>query len=106
MILGKSRNFGYARVSTKEQNEDRQLMALRECGVLAKNVFLDKQSGKDFMRPAYHRMMDRIRPGDTIFVKSIDRLGRCYDEIIEQWRIITKERCVQIVVLDMPLLDT
>jgi DNA invertase Pin-like site-specific DNA recombinase len=100
------RNFGYARVSTRDQKEDRQLVALVECGVPPKNIFKDKQSGKDFDRPAYIRMIKRIKPGDTLFIKSIDRLGRNYTEILEQWRIITKERHVAIVVLDMPLLDT
>lgn len=99
-------NFGYARVSTREQNEDRQLMALLECGVRESNIFVDKQSGKDFNRPAYKSLMRKIKPGDTLFMKSIDRLGRNYEEILEQWRIITKERQVAVVIIDMPLLDT
>ena len=92
--------FGYVRVSSKEQNLDRQLAAMREFGVE------DKLSGKDFDRPAYHRLLKAIKPGDTLVFKSIDRLGRNYDEILEQWRIITKEKQCAIVVLDMPLLDT
>ncbi|MDR3242407.1 MAG: recombinase family protein [Clostridiales Family XIII bacterium] len=99
-------DYGYVRVSTKKQNEDRQLVALQECGIKPENIFVDKQSGKDFNRPAYRRLMKKIKSGDTIFIKSIDRLGRNYEEIIEQWRMITKERKACIVVIDMPLLDT
>ena len=98
--------YGYARVSTREQNEARQLIALRELGVEDRHIFTDRQSGKDFDRPAYRRLMRRLRPGDTLAVKSIDRLGRDYSEILEQWRILTRERHIGIVVLDMPLLDT
>lgn len=98
--------YGYARVSTKEQNEDRQLYALRENGILAENIFIDKQSGKDFERPAYQNLIKRLRKEDALYLKSIDRLGRNYDEILEQWRILTKELKVDIIVLDMPLLDT
>ena len=98
--------FGYARVSTREQNEARQLLALREFGVEDGRIFTDRQSGKDFDRPAYRRLVRRLRPGDTLAVKSIDRLGRNYREILEQWRILTHERRVGVVVLDMPLLDT
>jgi DNA invertase Pin-like site-specific DNA recombinase len=98
--------YGYVRVSTREQNEDRQVLALRECGVIDTNIFIDKQSGKDFNRPAYRRLIKKLKPGDTLYIKSIDRLGRNYDEIIEQWRVITKERRAAIVVIDMPLLDT
>ena len=98
--------YGYARVSTREQNEARQLLALREFGVEDERIFTDRQSGKDFDRPAYRRLVRRLRPGDTLAVKSIDRLGRNYREILEQWRILTHERCVGVVVLDMPLLDT
>ena len=98
--------FGYARVSTREQNEARQLLALREFGVEDERIFTDRQSGKDFDRPAYRRLVRRLRPGDTLAVKSIDRLGRNYREILEQWRILTHERRVGVVVLDMPLLDT
>ena len=98
--------YGYVRVSTKEQNEDRQLIAMQEFGVGKANLFMDKQSGKDFNRPAYLKLLSTLVPGDVLVVKSIDRLGRDYEEIIEQWRIITKERQVAIVVLDMPLFDT
>ena len=101
-----SRIYGYIRVSTKEQNEDRQVVAMRQFGVEECDIFMDKQSGKDFNRPAYKRLVRKLREGDTLVVKSIDRLGRNYDEIIEQWRIITKEIRAAIVVLDMPLLDT
>ena len=98
--------YGYVRVSTKEQNEQRQMIALREFGLKDEQIFMDKQSGKDFERKSYKRMIRRIKSGDTIVIKSIDRLGRNYDEILEQWRIITKEKQVAVVVLDMPLLDT
>ncbi|MFI3250010.1 MAG: recombinase family protein [Eubacteriales bacterium] len=98
--------YGYVRVSTKEQNEMRQLVAMKEFGILDENLFLDKQSGKDFSRPAYQKLVKRLGEKDTIIIKSIDRLGRNYDEILEQWRIITKEKRASIVVLDMPLLDT
>lgn len=98
--------YGYMRVSSKEQNEDRQRLAMKEFGVLAENIYLDKQSGKDFERPSYRRVVRKLKPGDTLVVKSIDRLGRNYDEILEQWRLITKEKKAAIVVLDMPLLDT
>lgn len=101
-----SQVYGYARVSTKEQNEDRQMIALREFPVEEGHIFLDKVSGKDFNRPAYHRLMRRLKPGDVVVVKSIDRLGRNYEEVVEQWRYITKEKQVAIVVMDMPLLDT
>lgn len=99
-------SYGYIRVSTKEQNEDRQRIALQKAGVLEKNIILDKQSGKDFNRPGYRQLCRKMKPGDVLFVKSIDRLGRNYNEILEQWRILTKERRISIVVLDMPLLDT
>ena len=98
--------YGYIRVSTKEQNEDRQRIALMYVGVPEKNIILDKQSGKDFNRPGYQRLCKKIKPGDTLFIKSIDRLGRNYNEILDQWRYLTKEKHVAIVVLDMPLLDT
>ena len=98
--------YGYVRVSTKEQNEGRQLAAMREFGVEAGRVVLDKQSGKDFDRPGYRRLTQKLKAGDTLVIKSIDRLGRSYDEILEQWRLLTKEKQVAIVVLDMPLLDT
>lgn len=99
-------DYGYARVSTKEQNEERQLLALREFGIGEKNIYVDKQSGKDFERPQYKKLLKKLKPDDTLVIKSIDRLGRNYDEILEQWRIITKEKKAAIVVLDMPLLDT
>lgn len=98
--------YGYVRVSTKEQNEQRQMIALREFGIDEKRIYLDKQSGKDFERANYKKMLRKLKNGDTLVVKSIDRLGRNYDEILEQWRIVTKEKQVVIVVLDMPLLDT
>ena len=98
--------YGYIRVSTKEQNEERQVIALAEWGIPPKRIYLDKQSGKDFDRPQYQRLVRKLKAGDTLVVKSIDRLGRNYDEILEQWRVITKEKRVDIVVLDMPLLDT
>ena len=102
----KSNVYGYVRVSTKEQNEARQMVAMHEFGVDEGNIFIEKQSGKDFNRPIYKRLLRKLRIGDTLVIKSIDRLGRNYDEIIEQWRIITKEKQAAIVVLDMPLLDT
>ncbi len=98
--------YGYVRVSTKEQNEDRQMIAMAEFGVEAGHIILDKQSGKDFERPGYRRLLRRLKAGDTLVIKSIDRLGRNYNEILEQWRLLTKEKQVAIVVLDMPLLDT
>lgn len=99
-------DYGYARVSTKEQNEQRQLIALAQFGLSEKQIYVDKQSGKDFDRQSYKRLMRKIKSGDTLIIKSIDRLGRNYEEILEQWRIITKEKAAAIVVLDMPLLDT
>ena len=99
-------DYGYARVSTKEQNEQRQLVALQGFGVGEKQIFVDKQSGKDFERTQYKRLGRRLKSGDTLVIKSIDRLGRNYEEILEQWRLLTKEKSVAIVVLDMPLLDT
>lgn len=98
--------YGYIRVSSKDQNEDRQRIAMREFGVQDCRMFMDKQSGKDFERPGYQTLMRKIKPTDTLVIKSIDRLGRNYEEIMEQWRIITKEKQAAIVVLDMPLLDT
>lgn len=98
--------YGYVRVSTREQNEQRQVVALMEYGIAEKRIYMDKQSGKDFERPNYKRLIRKIKNGDTLVIKSIDRLGRNYDEILEQWRIITKEKQAAIVVLDMPLLDT
>ena len=101
-----SKVYGYIRVSSTDQNEDRQLVALRSCKVPECNLFVDKQSGKDFERPEYRRMLRRLKRDDLLYVKSIDRLGRNYGEILEQWRLLTKEKGVDIVVLDMPLLDT
>ena len=98
--------YGYVRVSTKEQNEQRQMIALRDFGIPDKHIFVDKQSGKDFERTNYKRMLRKVKCGDTIVIKSIDRLGRNYDDILAQWRILTKEKQVAIVVLDMPLLNT
>lgn len=98
--------YGYVRVSTKEQNEARQVLALREYCVSEKNIYIDKVSGKDFNRPQYRKLMRNIKPGDILVIKSIDRLGRNYEEILVQWKMITKEKAVDIVVLDMPLLDT
>lgn len=99
-------NYGYARVSSKDQNEDRQTIALKEAGVDGNNIYIDKQSGKDFRRPKYAAVCRKTKSGDVLFVKSIDRLGRNYEEIQNQWRILTKEKKIDIVVLDMPLLDT
>ena len=98
--------YGYIRVSTKEQNEERQIIAMREFGIEKSCMVIDKQSGKDFNRPGYQRLMKKLKPEDTLVIKSIDRLGRNYEEILEQWRYITKEKQAHIVVLDMPLLDT
>ena len=98
--------FGYIRVSTKDQNEDRQLIALKELSVPMKNIYMDKLSGKDFNRPQYQKLLKKLKKDDLLYIKSIDRLGRNYDEILEQWRVLTKEKGIDIVVLDMPLLDT
>ena len=98
--------FGYARVSTKEQREDRQLDALTALHIDPRHIYVDKQSGKDFDRPMYRKLLRRLKKDDLLYIKSIDRLGRNYKEILEQWRVLTKEREVDIVVLDMPLLDT
>ena len=97
---------GYIRVSTREQNEDRQLLAMQELSVPLKKFYMGKQNGKDFKRPAYRQLVMRLRPNDLLYIKSIDRLGRNYKEILEQWRVLTKEKNVDIIVLDMPLLDT
>ncbi|MDE7243291.1 MAG: recombinase family protein [Oscillospiraceae bacterium] len=101
-----STTYGYIRVSTREQNEDRQLIALREMSIPEQNIFIDKQSGKDFNRPQYKKLVKKLKPDDLLYIKSIDRLGRNYEEIQNQWRILTKEKKIDIVVLDMPLLDT
>ncbi len=98
--------YGYVRVSSTDQNEDRQLLALQQAGVANQNIFIDKQSGKDFARPNYRQLQQKLKSGDLIYVLSIDRLGRNYNEILEQWRILTKEMEIDICVLDMPLLDT
>lgn len=97
--------YGYVRVSTREQNEQRQMIAMKEYGVEEARIYTDKQSGKDFARKNYKRLLRRLKSGDTLVIKSIDRLGRNYEEILEQWRCITKEKQAAIVVLDMPLLD-
>lgn len=98
--------YGYVRVSSKDQNEARQIIAMRDVGIPDSCIYVDKQSGKDFNRPAYRRLLRSMRKDDLLCIKSIDRLGRNYDEILEQWRHITKEKGADIVVLDMPLLDT
>lgn len=98
--------YGYIRVSSKDQNEDRQMIAMHAEGVNDRHIYMDKQSGKDFKRPQYRRLISKLRPGDLLYIQSIDRLGRNYEEIQEQWRILTKEKAVDICVIDMPLLDT
>lgn len=98
--------YGYIRVSTREQKEDRQRTAMRKAGVPERNIFMDKQSGRDFDRPKYKKLLRRLKRDDLLYIKSIDRLGRNYQEVLEQWRFLTKEKNVDIVVLDMPLLDT
>lgn len=98
--------YGYVRVSSTEQNEDRQMIALSEAGVPKKNIYMDKMSGKDFKRPQYQKMLKKLKSGDLLYILSIDRLGRNYEEIQKQWRIITKDKNVDICVIDMPLLDT
>jgi len=99
-------NYGYVRVSSIDQKEDRQTLAMNELDISQTHIFIDKQSGKDFDRPAYRTLTKKLRPGDLLYIKSIDRLGRNYDEIQNQWRMLTKERGVDIAVIDMPLLDT
>lgn len=98
--------YGYVRVSSTDQNEDRQMIALSEAGVLKKNIYMDKMSGKDFERPQYQKLLEKLKPGDLLYILSIDRLGRNYEEIQKQWRIITKDKNVDVCVIDMPLLDT
>lgn len=98
--------YGYIRVSSRDQNEERQRIALKEAGIAEKHIYLDKQSGKDFNRPQYKKLLRKLKKDDLLYVKSIDRLGRNYEEILEQWRVLTKEKSIDIVVLDMPLLDT
>lgn len=99
-------DFGYVRVSSTDQNEDRQMLDLMELKIPRENIYMDKQSGKDFNRPSYAAMLRVLNKGDVVYIKSIDRLGRNYNEILEQWRILTKDMSVDVVVLDMPLLDT
>lgn len=98
--------YAYVRVSTLHQNEDRQMIAMSKVHIPTKNIYIEKQSGKDFHRPIYQKLLKRLKPNDILYIKSIDRLGRDYDEILEQWKILTKQKGVDIVVLDMPLLDT
>lgn len=98
--------YGYVRVSSREQNEDRQIIAMKEIQVPEENIFMDKQSGKDFNRPQYKRLLRKVKNGDLIYIKSIDRLGRNYAEILEQWKIITKYKGADLYVIDMPILDT
>lgn len=103
---GKQKIFGYARTSTREQNEDRQIIALKEMGVPEKNIFLDKLSGKNFERPQYKKMIRKLDNNSVLYIKSIDRLGRSYRDLSDQWRVITKEKGADVVVIDMPILDT
>jgi len=98
--------YGYIRVSSRDQNEDRQLIAMREIDVPEKNIYTDKQSGKDFERPQYKKLVRKLKRDDLLYIKSIDRLGRNYEEIQNQWRLLTKDKGVDICVIDMPLLDT
>ena len=104
--MNETQTYGYVRCSTKEQNEDRQVIAMREFGVPDEKIVVEKKSGKDFDRPEYQRLVSKLKPGDVFVIKSVDRLGRDYAEIIEQWRIITREMGASIAVIDMPLLDT
>ena len=104
--MEKRKFYGYARVSDIRQHEDRQLIALKKMGVPDKNIFVDKQSGKDFDRPQYKKLLRKLNRNSVLFVKSIDRLGRNYDDLIDQWRLITKEKGADIVVIDLPILDT
>lgn len=98
--------YGYVRVSSKDQNEDRQVIVMKELQVPEENIYIDKQSGKDFNRPQYKKLLKKIKEGDLIYIKSIDRLGRNYGEIQEQWKLITKDKHVDLYVIDMPILDT
>ncbi len=98
--------FGYVRVSSRDQNEDRQIVAMHEVGLVDRNIYMDKQSGKDFNRPQYKKLLRKMKKDDLLYIKSIDRLGRNYEEILQQWRFLTKDKGIDIVVLDMPLLDT
>ena len=106
MKMNNGTTYGYVRVSTRDQNEARQLVAMKEFGIADDCVYMDKQSGKDFNRLKYQELVQRLQPNDVLVVKSIDRLGRNYEDILEQWRVITKEKQAAIVVIDMPLLDT
>ena len=98
--------YGYVRVSSRDQNEDRQVITMREMQVPEENIYIDKQSGKDFNRPQYKKLLRRVKPDDLIYIKSIDRLGRNYTEILDQWKVITKDKRVDLYVMDMPILDT
>lgn len=104
--MEKRRIYGYVRVSTREQNEERQVIALKEVGVLEKNIYIDKFSGKDFNRPQYKKLLCKLDSNSVLYVKSIDRLGRNYQDLSEQWRLITKDKGADVVVIDMPILDT
>lgn len=106
MSKNQEKIYGYARVSTREQNEDRQIIALKEMGVPESNIYLDKLSGKNFERPQYKRLLKKLNSDSVLYIKSIDRLGRSYKDLSEQWRIITKEKGADVVVIDMPILDT
>lgn len=106
MSMNQEKIYGYARVSTREQNEDRQIIALKEMGVPESNIYLDKLSGKNFERPQYKRLLKKLNSESVLYIKSIDRLGRSYRDLSEQWRIITKEKGADVVVIDMPILDT
>lgn len=101
-----AKEYAYIRVSSRDQNEDRQKIAMVEYGIAPGNIYMDKQSGKDFERPGYQRLLRKLKTGDIIVIESIDRLGRNYDEILEQWRLLTKQKQVDIIVLDMPLINT
>lgn len=98
--------YGYVRVSSRDQNEDRQIIAMQRMKIPEKNIYIDKQSGKDFNRPQYKKLMRKVKPDDLIYIQSIDRLGRNYEEILEQWKLITKDKKVDLYVIDMPILDT
>ena len=106
MVVIEGNTYGYIRVSSKDQNEDRQLMTLRKKGLHNEFIFVDKKSGKDFDRPQYKKLVKKLKPGDLLIIQSIDRLGRNYEEIQNQWRILTKEKKIDICIIDMPLLDT
>lgn len=100
------KEYGYVRVSSQDQNEDRQMLEMKRLKIKSENIYFDKQSGKDFNRPQYMLLLNRMKEGDILYVKSIDRLGRNYEEILKQWQLLTKEKNVDVVVIDMPLLDT